>query len=66
MSPWRATSSCSGEGRAIMIKVLVCDDSALIRALLSNIINRQPDMTVVGSAADALEAREDLDDFMRT
>ncbi|GFO69636.1 chemotaxis response regulator protein-glutamate methylesterase 1 [Geomonas limicola] len=40
------------------IKVLVVDDSALIRALLSEIINAQPDLEVVGTAPDPLVARE--------
>ncbi len=40
------------------IKVVVVDDSALIRALLKEIINRQPDMEVVGTAPDPLAARE--------
>jgi two-component system, chemotaxis family, protein-glutamate methylesterase/glutaminase len=40
------------------IKVLIIDDSALIRALLSEIINAQPDMEVVGTAPDPLAARE--------
>ncbi|MDP1614880.1 MAG: chemotaxis response regulator protein-glutamate methylesterase [Methylococcales bacterium] len=40
------------------ISVLVVDDSALIRKLLSEIINSQPDMEVVGAAADPLAARE--------
>jgi two-component system chemotaxis response regulator CheB len=40
------------------IKVLIIDDSALIRTLLTEIINRQRDMTVVGAAADPLVARE--------
>ena len=40
------------------IKVLIVDDSALIRALLSDIINAQPDMQVVGTAPDPLVARE--------
>ena len=31
------------------IKVLVCDDSALIRSVMSEIINSQPDMEVVGA-----------------
>ena len=38
--------------------VVVVDDSALIRALLTEIINQQPDMTVVGVAADPYQARE--------
>jgi len=40
------------------IKVLVVDDSALIRSLMKEIINSQPDMEVVGSAPDPLVARE--------
>ena len=40
------------------IRVLVVDDSALVRGLLSEIINRQTDMVCVGAAADALVARE--------
>jgi two-component system chemotaxis response regulator CheB len=42
------------------IKVLIVDDSALIRALLSEIINHQPDMEVVGTAPDPLVAREKI------
>ncbi|MBP6056949.1 MAG: chemotaxis response regulator protein-glutamate methylesterase [Nitrosomonas sp.] len=40
------------------ITVLVVDDSALIRKLLTEIINSQPDMEVIGTAADPLVARE--------
>ena len=40
------------------ITVLVVDDSALIRKLLTEIINSQPDMGVIGAAADPLMARE--------
>ena len=40
------------------IKVLVIDDSALIRSLLTEIINSQPDMQVVGAAPDPLIARD--------
>ncbi|AJE04512.1 chemotaxis protein [Geobacter pickeringii] len=42
------------------IKVLVVDDSALIRSLLTEIINSQPDMEVVGVAPDPLVAREKI------
>ena len=34
------------------------DDSALVRSLLAEIINREPDMECVGAAADPLLARE--------
>ena len=40
------------------IKVLVIDDSALIRSVLREIINSQPDMEVVGVAPDPIVARE--------
>ncbi|GAA6143233.1 chemotaxis response regulator protein-glutamate methylesterase [Hydrogenophaga sp. 5NK40-0174] len=40
------------------ISVVVVDDSALVRSLLSEIINRQPDMVCVGAASDPLVARE--------
>ncbi len=40
------------------IKVLVIDDSALIRSLLKEMINEQKDMEVVGTAPDPLIARE--------
>ncbi|MGR4067944.1 protein-glutamate methylesterase/protein-glutamine glutaminase [Billgrantia sp. C5P2] len=54
------TSSCTrrfalGSNR---IKVLCVDDSALIRDLLSEIINSQPDMEVVAVAPDPLVARD--------
>ena len=40
------------------IRVVVVDDSALVRSLLTEIINRQADMICVGAAADPLVARE--------
>lgn len=40
------------------IRVLVVDDSALVRSLLAEIINRQSDMECVGTANDPLIARE--------
>lgn len=39
-------------------KVVVVDDSALVRSILTEIINRQPDMECIGAAADPLAARE--------
>ena len=39
-------------------RVLVIDDSALIRSLLSAIINSQTDMEAIGGAADPLIARD--------
>jgi two-component system chemotaxis response regulator CheB len=40
------------------IKVLIVDDSALIRGVMKEIISAQPDMEVVGAAPDPLAARE--------
>lgn len=40
------------------IRVVVVDDSALVRSLLSEIINSQADMVCVGAANDPLVARE--------
>ncbi|MES2901771.1 MAG: chemotaxis response regulator protein-glutamate methylesterase [Pseudomonadota bacterium] len=40
------------------IKVLIVDDSPLIRGVMSEIISSQPDMQVVGVAPDPLVARE--------
>lgn len=42
------------------IKVLVVDDSALIREVLSRTLGRDGDIVVVGTAADPLEAREKI------
>ncbi|MEK8045262.1 protein-glutamate methylesterase/protein-glutamine glutaminase [Ideonella margarita] len=39
-------------------RVVVVDDSALVRSLLAEIINRQTDMECIGSAADPYAARE--------
>lgn len=42
------------------IKVLIIDDSALVRTLLTEIINKQPDMEAVGTAPDPHVAREKI------
>ncbi|GAB4278734.1 MAG: chemotaxis response regulator protein-glutamate methylesterase [Methylomicrobium sp.] len=42
------------------IRLLIIDDSALIRALLTEIFNRSPDIEVVGTAADPYIAREKI------
>ena len=42
----------------VKTRVVVVDDSALVRGLLTEIIDRQPDMTCVGAASDPLVARE--------
>lgn len=40
------------------IRVLIVDDSALIRSIMTQIISSQPDMEVVGVAPDPLVARD--------
>lgn len=40
------------------IRVLVVDDSALIRKLMTEIINHEPDMEAIGAASDPIVARE--------
>jgi two-component system chemotaxis response regulator CheB len=40
------------------IRVLCVDDSALVRSLMTEIINHEPDMEVVATAPDPLVARE--------
>jgi two-component system chemotaxis response regulator CheB len=46
------------ENNMTRTRVVVVDDSALVRSLLSEIINRQPDMECVGAASDPYVARE--------
>ncbi len=45
------------------IRVVVVDDSALVRGLLTEIINREHDMECVGAANDPLIAREMIRDL---
>ncbi|HSC69009.1 MAG TPA: chemotaxis response regulator protein-glutamate methylesterase [Cellvibrio sp.] len=45
------------------IKVLVVDDSALVRSLLAEIIRDTSDMTLVGAAPDAYVARDMVNEF---
>ena len=42
------------------IKVLIVDDSALIREIFSKIFSSEPDIEVVGTAADPFDAREKI------
>lgn len=43
-----------------MVNVLIIDDSALIRQLLTEILNSDPDIEVVGTAQDPFDAREKI------
>src|SRR5579862_3490974 len=42
------------------IKVLIVDDSALVRQLLTHILSTDPDIEVVGTASDPFAAREKI------
>ena len=42
------------------IRVLIVDDSALVRRLLSDILNSDPEIEVIDTAADAYEARDKI------
>jgi len=42
------------------IRVLIVDDSALVRKALAEILNREPDIEVVGTAPDAYIARDKI------
>lgn len=46
-----------------MIRVLIVDDSRMIRDVLTDILKEQPDIHVVGAAADAFEARDMIKDL---
>ncbi|PKM77681.1 MAG: chemotaxis response regulator protein-glutamate methylesterase [Firmicutes bacterium HGW-Firmicutes-15] len=46
-----------------LIKVLVVDDSAFMRKVLSDIINSDPTMTVVAAARDGQDALQKIDHF---
>ncbi|MFB9157847.1 protein-glutamate methylesterase/protein-glutamine glutaminase [Chromobacterium violaceum] len=48
----------AGTGRRI--RVVVVDDSALVRSLLTAIVNEAPDMEVVATASDPIIAREKI------
>lgn len=43
-----------------MINVLIIDDSALVRKLLTEIFNSDPEINVVGTAQDPFDAREKI------
>jgi two-component system chemotaxis response regulator CheB len=41
-----------------MVRVLIVDDSATMRSLIANVLQRDPEIEVVGEAGDPYEARE--------
>jgi len=54
----KPVSTAPAGGRRI--KVLIVDDSAIVRNLLAKAMADEPDMVVIGQARDAFEAREML------
>ena len=42
------------------IRVLIVDDSALVRSILTDVLGRDPAIEVVGTASDAHIAREKI------
>lgn len=60
----QATQSCSTSPvRGRIIRVVVVDDSALMRKMLTSILNDDPEIEVVGAAPDALCARQMIKDL---
>src|SRR5882757_11075504 len=49
----------SGQGKK-RIKVLIVDDSALVRRLLTEMLSSDASITVLGTAHDAYDAREKI------
>ena len=45
------------------IRVLIVDDSPTMRVLITNLLGRDPEIEVIGAAADPLEAREAIKAF---
>ena len=45
------------------VRVLVVDDSATMRGLVGAVLNRDPEIEVVGTACDPLEARQAIKDL---
>jgi DNA-binding NarL/FixJ family response regulator len=54
----------SGGGNAAAIRVLLADDDAAYLESLRSLIDRQPELSVIGTAADGLAAIELADDLL--
>src|SRR6201992_4151617 len=54
------SNSASPAAGARRIRVLIVDDSALVRSLLTDILRSDPGIEVVGAASDAHVAREKI------
>jgi two-component system chemotaxis response regulator CheB len=58
--PAPAQTAAPGPAKSGRIKVLIVDDSAIVRNLLAKAMADEPDLVIVGAAKDAYEAREML------
>ncbi len=55
---WNSHTLNDSSGRPASVRVLVVDDSAFMRKLISDILNSAPGISVVGTARDGAEAVE--------
>ncbi|WP_232681531.1 chemotaxis response regulator protein-glutamate methylesterase [Nocardioides sp. R-C-SC26] len=53
----------SGAAAGAPIRVLVVDDSAVLRRLISTVLGKEPDLEVVGTACDGLEAIDQVEEL---
>lgn len=58
LSPSAATNGTEGSRKPGVIRVLVVDDSALVRRILTDALSKHDDIEVVGTATDPYVARE--------
>src|SRR5690606_23807344 len=47
-------------GSGLMIKVMIVDDSAVVRSLLKEVLSGQPDIAVIATAPDPLFAQQKM------
>lgn len=50
----------SGAAAGPAVRVLICDDSAVVRGVMGRLLDSEPDMRVVGRAANGLQALETI------
>lgn len=56
------TTSTPANGGRREIEVLVVDDSAVVRQVLTQVLNREPDMVVIGAAPDPMFAMRQMNE----
>lgn len=49
-----------------MIQVFIVDDSAVVRQVLTQILNKDPEIEIIGFASDPIFASENFPQFGRT